>query len=47
VGDGAAESNYAALSQLADTRVKSRGYVAAFALLGAAALAVILVFGLQ
>jgi hypothetical protein len=47
VGDDEAESDYGALARLVDARVKQQRNVAAFAMLGAAGLAVLLYFGLQ
>jgi hypothetical protein len=47
VGDDEAESDYGALARLVDSRVKTQRNVAAFAILGAAGLAVLLYFGLQ
>jgi hypothetical protein len=47
VGDDEAESDYGALYRLVDARVKTQRNVAAFAILGAAGLAVLLFFGLQ
>lgn len=47
IGDEEAESDYGALSRLADPRVKQQRNIAAFALLGAAGLAVLIFFGLQ
>jgi hypothetical protein len=47
VGDDEAESDYGALARLVDVRVKQQRNVAAFAILGAAGLAVLLYFGLQ
>jgi predicted component of type VI protein secretion system len=46
VGDANAESDYAAIARLVDTRVKQQRNVAMFAMLATAALAVILYFGL-
>ena len=46
VGDAQAESDYAAIARLVDTRVKQQQNVAMFAMLATAALAVILYFGL-
>jgi pSer/pThr/pTyr-binding forkhead associated (FHA) protein len=46
-GDFEAQSSYHAAARLVDARVKLRTNVAAFALLGASALAVILAFGLK
>jgi predicted component of type VI protein secretion system len=47
VGDVEARSDYAAVARLVDTRVKARTNIAVFAMLGAAGLAVLLVFGLK
>jgi hypothetical protein len=47
VGDDEAESDYGALARLVDVRVKQQRNVAAFAILAAAGLAVLLYFGLQ
>jgi pSer/pThr/pTyr-binding forkhead associated (FHA) protein len=47
VGDVEAETDYQAVARLVDTRVKRQTNVAAFALLGAAAVAVVLAFGLS
>lgn len=47
VGDIEARSDYGAVARLVDTRVKRQTNVAVFALLGAAGLAVLLVFGLK
>jgi hypothetical protein len=46
VGDDEAVSDYGALSRMIDVNVKQRRNVAAFAMLGAAGLAVLLYFGL-
>ena len=45
VGDAEAETNYAAIQRLVDTRVKQQRNIAIFAMLAVAALAVILYFG--
>ncbi len=47
VGDIEARSDYAAVQRLVDTSVKRQTNIAVFAILGAAGLAVLLVFGLQ
>ena len=47
VGDEEAESDYGALARLVDARVKSQRNIAAFAILAASGLAVLLYFGLQ
>ncbi|MEX2197128.1 MAG: FHA domain-containing protein [Thermoleophilaceae bacterium] len=47
VEDIEAQSDYAAVQRLVDTRVKRQTNIAVFALLGGAGLAVLLVFGLQ
>ena len=47
VGDEEAESDYGALSRLVDARVKQQRNIAAFAILAASGLAVLLYFGLQ
>lgn len=47
LGDIEAKSDYGAVARLVDTRVKRQTNVAVFALLGAAGLAVLLVFGLK
>jgi predicted component of type VI protein secretion system len=47
VGDDEAESDYGALARLVDARVKSQRNIAAFAILAASGLAVLLYFGLQ
>ena len=47
VGDPEAESDYAAIARLVDTRVKQQRNVAIFALVAIAAMAVILYFGLS
>lgn len=47
LGDVEAKSDYGAVARLVDTRVKRQTNVAVFALLGAAGLAVLLVFGLK
>jgi pSer/pThr/pTyr-binding forkhead associated (FHA) protein len=47
IDDAQARSDYQAIQRLVDTRVKQRQNIAAFALLGASALAVILYFGLS
>jgi predicted component of type VI protein secretion system len=47
VGDDEAESDYGALARLVDARVKSQRNIAAFAVLAASGLAVLLYFGLQ
>ena len=47
VGDEEAESDYGALARLVDVRVKQQRNLAAFALLAASGLAVLLYFGLQ
>jgi pSer/pThr/pTyr-binding forkhead associated (FHA) protein len=47
VDDEQARTDYEALQRLVDTRVKQRQNIAAFALIGASALAVILYFGLS
>jgi hypothetical protein len=46
VGDDEAESDYGALHRMIDVNVKQRRNIAAFAMLGAAGLAVLLYFGL-
>ncbi len=46
VGDVEGETDYNAVARLVDTRVKKQTNIAAFALIGAAALAVIVAFGL-
>jgi pSer/pThr/pTyr-binding forkhead associated (FHA) protein len=46
-GDVQARADYEAVARLVDTRVKHRTYIAVFGMLGAAGLAVLLVFGLQ
>jgi pSer/pThr/pTyr-binding forkhead associated (FHA) protein len=46
-GDEQARADYEAVARLVDVRVKHRTYIAVFAMLGAAGLAVLLVFGLQ
>jgi hypothetical protein len=46
VGDDEAESDYGALHAMIDTNVKQRRNIAAFAMLGAAGLAVLLYFGI-
>lgn len=46
VGNVEAESDYQSIARLVDARVKQQTNIAAFALLGAAALAVVLAFGL-
>ena len=45
VGDAEAETNYAAIQRLVDTRVKQQRNIAIFAMLAVAALAVIIYFG--
>jgi pSer/pThr/pTyr-binding forkhead associated (FHA) protein len=45
--DAEARSDYEAVARLVDSRVKHQTYLAVFALLGAAGLAVLLVFGLK
>jgi pSer/pThr/pTyr-binding forkhead associated (FHA) protein len=45
VGDPEAESDYGAVSRLVDTRAKAQRNVAAFAMISAAAMAVIIYFG--
>ena len=45
--DAEARSDYEAVARLVDTRVKHQTFLAVFALLGAAGLAVLLVFGLK
>jgi predicted component of type VI protein secretion system len=47
VGDDEAVSDYGALARLVDVKVKQQRNIAAFAMLGAAGLAVLLYFGLQ
>jgi len=47
VGDDEAESDYGALARLVDARVKQQRNIAAFAILAASGLAVLLYFGLQ
>jgi hypothetical protein len=47
VGDDEAESDYGALARLVDARVKQQRNIAAFAVLAASGLAVLLYFGLQ
>jgi predicted component of type VI protein secretion system len=47
VGDEEAESDYGALARLVDVRVKQQRNIAAFAVLAASGLAVLLYFGLQ
>jgi hypothetical protein len=47
VGDEEAESDYGALARLVDARVKQQRNIAAFAILAASGLAVLLYFGLQ
>ena len=47
VGDDEAESDYGALARLVDVRVKQQRNIAAFAILAASGLAVLLYFGLQ
>jgi predicted component of type VI protein secretion system len=47
LGDIEAKSDYTAVARLVDTRVKRQTNIAVFALLGAAGLAVLLVFGLK
>jgi predicted component of type VI protein secretion system len=47
VGDDEAESDYGALARLVDVRVKQQRNIAAFAVLAASGLAVLLYFGLQ
>jgi predicted component of type VI protein secretion system len=47
VGDEEAENDYGALSRMVDTRVKQQRNIAAFALLAASGLAVLLYFGLS
>ncbi len=46
VGDDEAESDYGALARMVDVKVKSQRNIAAFALLAASGLAVLLYFGL-
>jgi pSer/pThr/pTyr-binding forkhead associated (FHA) protein len=46
-GDAQARGDYRAVARLVDARVKQRTYLAVFVLLGAAALAVVLAFGLK
>jgi hypothetical protein len=47
VGDEEAENDYGALARLVDARVKQQRNIAAFAILAASGLAVLLFFGLQ
>jgi pSer/pThr/pTyr-binding forkhead associated (FHA) protein len=47
VGDEEAENDYGALARLVDARVKQQRNIAAFAILAASGLAVLLYFGLQ
>ena len=47
IGDEQARADYEALQRLIDTRVKQQQNIAAFALLGVSALAVVLYFGLS
>lgn len=47
VGDLEAQADYTSIARLVDTRVKRQTNIAVFALLGAAGLAVLLVFGLK
>jgi predicted component of type VI protein secretion system len=46
IGDPEAESDYEAIARLVDVRVKSQRNIAAFAMISAAAIAVIIYFGL-